>query len=90
MDFTILEVARLGPTDLAKMLKINRVTVSQWVHGHSRPHTLLEDRVRTTLDAIRQAVSVGKLPVPYDVPPRSRWLYIQTALGLEPPPVQQD
>ena len=80
MDFSILEVARLGPSDLAKILKVNRVTVSQWVNGHSQPHSLLEDRVKAVLVDVAQAVSTGKLPVPYSVPRRMRGHYIKTAL----------
>lgn len=85
MDFSILSVARMGPSDLAKVLGVNRVTVSQWVNGHSEPHSMISDRVQATLDDVRQAVSAGKLPVPYTVSRRMRGHYIKTALGLADP-----
>lgn len=79
--FEIAKEARLQPHDLAKLLKVSRITVSMWFNGHSKPHRLLADRVEKLLDAIRQAVEAGELPVPHDVSRRERGHYIQKAVG---------
>lgn len=79
--FTVAKEARLQPHDMAKLLKVSRITVSMWFNGHSKPHKLLNDRVSKLLDAIREAVDVGELPVPHDVSRRERGHYIQKVLG---------
>lgn len=79
--FEIAKDARLQPHDLAKLLKINRITVSMWFNGHSNPHRLLEQRVEKLLDAIKASVEAGELPVPHDITRRERGHYIQTVLG---------
>ncbi len=79
--FEIAKDARLMPHDLAKILKINRITVSMWFNGHSKPHRFLQDRVEKLLDVIRLAVEAGDLPVPHDVTRRERAHYIQKVLS---------
>ena len=78
--FDTAKAAKLQPHDLAKLLKVSRVTVSAWYNGHTNPHRLLADRVAKMLDAIAAAVKGGALPVPHDVPRRERGHYIATAL----------
>lgn len=79
--FAIAKDARLQPADLAKLLKVNRVTVSMWFNGHTAPHRLLDDRVQQLLERIRQALETGDLPVPYDITRRERGHYIHKILG---------
>jgi DNA-binding XRE family transcriptional regulator len=79
--FEIAKEARLQPHDLAKLLEVSRITVSMWFNGHSKPHRLLADRVEKLLDAIRQSVDAGELPVPHDVSRRERGHYIQKTVG---------
>lgn len=79
--FEVAKEARLQPHDMAKLLKVSRITVSMWFNGHSKPHRLLGDRVDKLLDAIRAAVEAGELPVPHDVSRRERGHYIQKVLG---------
>ena len=78
--FEIAKEARLQPHDLAKLLKVSRITVSMWFNGHSNPHRLLESRVVKLLDGIRRAMDAGELPVPHDVTRRERGHYIQKVL----------
>lgn len=78
--FEIAKEAKLLPHDLAKLLKVSRITVSMWFNGHSKPHRLLTERVEKLVDAIRLAVDAGELPVPHDVSRRERGHYIQTCL----------
>lgn len=79
--FEITKEARLRPHEIAKLLKVSRVTVSMWVNGHSKPHRMLGDRVDKLLDAIRHAVEAGELPVPHDISRRERGHYIQKTLA---------
>ena len=79
--FEIAKEARLQPHDLAKLLKVSRITVSMWFNGHSKPHRLLADRVEKLIDAIAKAVDAGELPVPHDVSRRERGHYIQKSLA---------
>jgi DNA-binding XRE family transcriptional regulator len=78
--FEVVKEAQLRPHDVAKLLGINRVTVSGWVNGHSKPHRLLANSVAKLLDALELAVRDGKLPVPHDIPRRERGHYIQTVM----------
>ena len=75
--FVTAKAARLRPDDLAKLLKVSRVTVSLWFNGHTRPHRLLADRVQKVLGAIDAAMDAGDFPVPYDIPRRERGLFVQ-------------
>jgi DNA-binding XRE family transcriptional regulator len=79
--FEVAKAAKLQPSDLAKLLKVNRITVSMWYNGHSNPHRLLHEQVRNLLDRIDTAVQSGALPVPRDVSRRERSHYIQQALA---------
>lgn len=76
-DFTVLTAAGVGPGDLAKLLKINRVTCSSWLNGHTQPHRLIRVQVDKMLDQIGLAVEAGHLPVPHRISRRERGLYIQ-------------
>lgn len=78
--FDIVKVAKLQPNDLAKLLNVNRITVSMWMNGHSSPHRLLSSRVGKMLDIIRRAVEAGDLPVPHDVTRRERAHYVRTVV----------
>lgn len=82
--FEIVKTARLQPSDLAKVLGVNRITASMWLNGHAKPHRLLEDRVANLLDQIQRAVEAGDLPVPHDVTRRERAHYIFKVLQLHP------
>lgn len=85
--FENVRAAGLQPHDLAKLLKINRITTSLWLNGHTQPHKLHRERVEKLVDAIGLAVQAGTLPVPLDVNRRERGLYIRNALS---PYWQQD
>lgn len=73
--------AGLQPNDIAKLLKLNRITTSMWLNGHTEPHRLHRERVQKLVDAIDAAVQSGALPVPLDVGRRERGLYIRNALS---------
>jgi hypothetical protein len=75
--FETAKQARLLPSDISKLLKVHRVTVSLWYAGKKKPHHLLLTRVNKLLDAIGRAFEAGDLPVPLDTPRRQRGLYIQ-------------
>jgi transcriptional regulator with XRE-family HTH domain len=77
----VRDVAKLRPDDVAKLLKINRVTVSQWFNGHTQPHRLLTDRVNKLLDAVALGVEAGELPVPHEISRRERGLYINKVVA---------
>ena len=70
----------IRPHDVAKMLDLNRVTVSMWFNGHSLPHRLLEKRVARLLDAVELAVQAGDLPGPPDLDRKERSLYAKRVL----------
>lgn len=80
IDFAPVRAARLQPADIAKLLRVSRVTASQWLNGHTQPHHLLTDRVRELVDAVDAAVQAGLLPVPHHVHRRERGLYVQRAI----------
>jgi hypothetical protein len=78
--FEPVKQAQLQPHDLAKLLKLNRITVSMWLNGHAMPHKLHREKVQELVDAIQVALDDGKFPVPLEVTRRERGLYIRNAL----------
>lgn len=78
--FDILKKAHVLPADIARILNINRVTASNWVNGHSEPHSLLQRRVDRILTAVAHAIKVGTLPVSEDVPRRNRHAEVAKAI----------
>lgn len=79
--FEIAKEARLKPHEIAKLLKVSRITVSMWFNGHSKPHRMIADKVERLLDSIASAMETGELPVPHDISRRERGHYIQKVLG---------
>lgn len=55
--------AMLRREDIAKLLKIHRVTVSSWYRGRTTPHRLLKDRVALLSDVITEAIDRSQLPL---------------------------
>lgn len=80
IDFTPIWDAKLGPEDLRKLCVVSRVTCSNWLNGHSQPHSLLTARVTKVVDDVRAAVDAGLLPVPFHITRRERAFYIQNAI----------
>jgi len=80
MFTTARDAAKLLPSDLAKLLRVNRCTVSFWYSGRCAPHVQLREKVNKVLDAIGRAVEAGDLPVPHGVRHRERGLYIEKAV----------
>jgi len=72
--------AGLTPADVAKLLKVSRVTVSLWFNGHSQPHALHANKVQKLLDAIGVAVDAGDLPIPRDASRRDRGDLVRKAV----------
>lgn len=65
--FETAKKVKLLPSDLARLLKVNRVTVSLWYNGHANPHRLLTEKVTKLLDAVRRGAQAGDLPVPAEL-----------------------
>lgn len=74
--FAVAKEARLRPGDMAKLMRVSRVTASLWFNGHSHPHHLLAPRAKRVLAAIDAAMQGGEFPVPYDTSRRERGLYV--------------
>lgn len=53
-------------TEFAKIVGVNRVTVSTWVNGHFEPHNFIRPKVEKLLQAIDIAVDRELLPVAHD------------------------
>lgn len=79
--FELAKKANVLPHDVAKALGLNRITVSLWYNGHSKPHRLLTDKVSSLLDAISKAVEAGELPISVDVDRRERRNEVQKVLN---------
>jgi hypothetical protein len=76
--FAGAKAARLRPGDMAKLMRVSRVTASLWMNGHSHPHHLLIGRARRVLAAIDAAMKAADFPVPYDTSRRERGLYVSS------------
>ena len=79
--FQVAKDARLRPDDIAKLMKLSRVTVSLWFNGHTKPHHLIAKRVDKLLAAIKSAMDAGDLPLPHDVGRRERGMYIHNTVA---------
>jgi hypothetical protein len=83
--FEIVHTARLLPHEVARLLKVNRITVSLWLNGHRKPHRLLADTVNDLLDRIAAAVESGDLPINADVKRKDRTAIIDSVLTQDQP-----
>lgn len=59
----ILE-AGLKPRHVAKILDISRVTASQWLNNHTKPHPLLRSKVKLLIESVDKAIVDKQLPAP--------------------------
>jgi DNA-binding transcriptional regulator YdaS (Cro superfamily) len=65
-NFDIVKQAGITPGIVARLVGVSRVTASQWVNGHAKPHKLLESRVAEFLAIVAAGVEQKLLPVtPY-------------------------
>lgn len=90
MNFEVAKQARLRPSDIAKLLRISRITVSLWFNGHTQPHHFHSARVQRLLDAIQSAMDAGDLPVPLGVSRKDRALVIERAVKKHLAPERDD
>jgi hypothetical protein len=80
IDFTPVHNAGLGPSDLAHLVGVGRVTCSYWLNGHKQPHYLHHAKVQHVVDDVARATKSGLLPVPMSTMRRERAHYIRQAL----------
>jgi hypothetical protein len=81
--FEYVHKAGLLPHEMARLLKLNRITVSLWMNGHSKPHRILTKQVEELLDRVRQAVEDGHLPLSVDIKRKDRVKIIDELLGTK-------
>jgi hypothetical protein len=81
--FEHVHKAGLLPHDLARLLKLNRITVSLWMNGHSKPHRILTTAVEELLDRVHKAVEDGHLPLPDGVRRKDRSALIDKILAQD-------
>jgi len=62
--FQTLKRAGLKPSEFATLLGLSRITVYNWKVGRSKPHSLIADRVKKTLNVLDKLVIRRKLPLP--------------------------
>lgn len=80
LDFACIEKAGLTQDDFARLAKVSRVTVNQWMRGKVKPHILLGQRIAKLLSRIEVAVGAGKLPLSADGARESKLNAIAAAL----------
>lgn len=78
--FEVAKEAKLTPNDVAKLMRVSRVTASLWFNRHNQPHHLIRARVERLLGAVKAGLEAGDFPVPYGTPRRERYLYIQKTI----------
>lgn len=75
--------AKLGPSDVSRLLHVSRVAVSLWFNGHSNPHHLIEARVGRLHDCVAACVAKKKLPVSADVSRSDRYGVVEAIVLRE-------
>lgn len=79
-DIQILRDADLRPRDLAQLVKVNRVTASHWLGGHTKPCRLLWPKLHRVIGAVQRARDAGDLPLPAFTPRADRAERLAAAL----------
>lgn len=62
MDFTIIKRAGIGQLEFAKLCGVSRVTVNNWVLGHTTPNKHVATKVGKQLALLKVAVRLRYLP----------------------------
>lgn len=62
-DNSVLQEAGLKPRHIHRLVGVSRVTASNWLRGKTQPHHLAMDKATQLLDAVKAAMSDGRLPV---------------------------
>lgn len=62
MDFTIIKKAGIGQLEFAKLCDVSRVTVSNWVLGHTSPNRHVVKQVAKQLLLLKAAHRLRYLP----------------------------
>lgn len=63
MNFEVIKTSGLTQEEFAKILRVTRVTVNNWVHSKHPVHRLHADKVKRVLRAVGAAVDAGDFPV---------------------------
>lgn len=63
MNFEVIKTSGLTQEEFAKILRVTRVTVNNWVHNKYPVHRLHADKVKRVLRAVGAAVDAGDFPV---------------------------
>lgn len=63
MDFAPLTASRITQGEFAALLKVSRVTVSQWINGTMGVHEMRKPRVQRLLQVLDKATKDEKLPL---------------------------
>ena len=78
--FESVIAAKMKPRHLVKLLKVSRVTASNWLNGHSVPHSMLRSKVDSMLKAVDAALATGDLPAPAEFKGKEENSYVQGVL----------
>lgn len=84
-DYNAIRRAKLTVTEFAKIAGVSRVTVSLWVNGHTTPHALHADRIKSIVRAVGQAVRAKELPLPADLVIKDRVVHVRKLLSKYSP-----
>lgn len=80
-EIELLKTAGLRVTEVAQLVKVSRPTASNWFRGAHGPHSLVTAELNKLVDAVRQAMEAGELPIPPTVIGKDvRWQYINDVL----------
>lgn len=71
MDFSIVTKAGITKSEFAKLMRTSRTTVHSWMNGGG-VHSMIQARLRRTLQLLEEAKSAGDLPIPSSVPRKDR------------------
>jgi transcriptional regulator with XRE-family HTH domain len=60
---TTIKQAGLSVTEFARVIGVSRIAVHNWVAKRTKPHKLLQPKVKAALEMLQEGIDKGDLPL---------------------------
>lgn len=83
VDMQTFVKAGMSATEVGKLLKVSRNSVSFWMKDQREPHPLIRERIDAMLKSAAAAIDKGELPLPAALPREERLGELRRILRVE-------